>query len=320
MSVKRFGKVIMALLVFGLAVLPATAEEEATEGSDQMLTVVRDLYPAWSPDSKKIAFYSNRTSFSDTNDEQYQIFVIDVATREVSQLTHDTNANRNPNWSPDGRRMLYSVEANGKTDIWIMDADGMNQRNLTPDDANDYHPKWLTNTTFIFDSDKDHSPENRITNREIYTMDLESGAVTRITDYPDWDTFASRSPDGTKLTWRRIMENPDGSRNAEVVVMNVDGTNLVRLTNDPAFDAYPTWSADGSKIMFSSNSGADHYEDFDIYLINPDGTGRQKITETIHNVEQIRGCFSPDGSFIAYNRQHLDGRIEIHIMSAPESN
>ena len=285
---------------------------------DELVTIVRDIYPDLSPDGTKVAFHSNRASFADREGLESQIFVLDLQTRRVSQLTHGPRGHRDPVWSPDGQQIVYSVGDDETRAIYVMGADGSSPRALLETDEAAYHPKWFPDGRgIIFDSDRDHDPTDRITNREIYTMELASGTVQRLTDYPDWDTFASISPDGRKIVWRRVVDNPDGTRNAEIFVMNRDGSEMRRLTDTPAFDAYPTWSPDGRKILFSSNRDEDHYEDFNIYWMNPDGTDVERLTETLHQVEQIRARFSSDGTRIIYNRQYLDGRIEIRARPAP---
>jgi len=58
--------------------------------------------------------------------------------------------------------------------------------------------------------------------------------------------------------------------------MNVDGTGVQRLTNNTNEDLYPTWSPDGELIAFQS----DRDGDFDIYVTNSDGSGReQRVTD-----------------------------------------
>jgi len=313
--------VFSLMVIIGVLVAPSTipAQEDGAEPTNELVSIFRDIYPDWSPDGKKVVFHSNRTSFSDPDGTDVQIFVIDLETRKVEQLTHEPGRNVDPVWSPDGEQIVYSAGNDETRDIFIMAADGSNNRRLTEDKASNYHAKWLPDGSgIIFDSNRDHNPGDEVTNREIYTMNLEGANVSRLTNYSDWDTYASVSPEGSKIVWRRVVENFDDSRNAEIFVMDRDGENIKRLTDTPAFDSYPAWSPDGQKIMFSSNRNEDHYEDFNIYMINPDGTGLEKITDTIHEVEQIRARFSPDGKKIIYNRQFMDGRIEIHIMSALE--
>jgi TolB protein len=286
--------------------------QSAAAQASQRLGVVRDVYPDWSPDGRSLVFHSNRVG------PVTQVFVLDLETGAVRQLTDDPLPKWNARWSPDGSRILYSAGDDDRRVIRIVDASGHAPRDVTTLDFADYHPSWHPDGTgILFDSDRDHVPGVDITNRELYSLSLVSGEMARLTEYADWDTFASFSPDGTMIVWRRVVENFVSTRNAEIFVMNRDGTDVRRLTDSPAFDSYPAWSPDSRKILFSSNRDGDHYEDFNLFWINSDGTGLERLTETMHEVEQIRGRFSPDGSRIVYNRQFPDGRIEIHVMGTP---
>lgn len=289
----------------------ASAQDVSVETSAP-LGVVRDVYPEWSPDGRSLVFHSNRVGSVN------QVYVLELETGDVRQLTHDPLPKWNARWSPDGASIVYSAGGDEHRVIRVMDPWGRNQRDLTTLEYADFHPSWHPDGTgILFDSDRDHTEGVEITNRELYSLALESGEVTRLTEYADWDTFASFSPDGSMIVWRRVVENFDSTRNAEIYLMNRDGSGLRRLTDNPAFDSYPEWSPDSRRLLFSSNRDGDHYEDFNIYWINTDGTGLERLTTTIHEVEQIRARFSPDGSRIVYNRQFPDGRIEIHVMEVP---
>ena len=58
--------------------------------------------------------------------------------------------------------------------------------------------------------------------------------------------------------------------------MEPDGTNQIRITNNPAEDAQPVSSPDGDKIAFTSDR-----DGIDIYLMNPDGSGQTRLTDTL---------------------------------------
>jgi TolB protein len=93
--------------------------------------------PAWHPDGQFIAFAWTR-GYAPGN---YNIFVMDVATRQYNQLTHGTGRNENPSWAPDGRHIVFSSTRSGSPQIWTMLADGTQLRQLTTQGRNT-QPVW----------------------------------------------------------------------------------------------------------------------------------------------------------------------------------
>ena len=99
--------------------------------------VVRDGAPAWSPDGKQIAFYS------EVDGKPADLFVMDASGANVRQLTATPEAEGYPAWSRDGRHIAFeSHTANGNFDVYVMDADGSNVRRLTQDPRPDVGPAW----------------------------------------------------------------------------------------------------------------------------------------------------------------------------------
>jgi TolB protein len=93
--------------------------------------------PAWSPNGQFLAFSWTR-GFAPGN---YNIFVMDVASRTTIQLTHGAGRNENPTWAPDGRHLVFASNRAGGTQIWTMLADGTGLKQLTTQGKNEM-PVW----------------------------------------------------------------------------------------------------------------------------------------------------------------------------------
>jgi Tol biopolymer transport system component len=100
----------------------------------------------------------------------------------------------------------------------------------------------------------------------------------------------------------------------DISVMNADGTGQTNLTNSPTTrESGPAWSPDGTKIAFYSNK--DHYPvdcddvdvpcDYEIYVMNGDGTGLTRLTNTLDD-QQTAPTWTPDGTRITFLRVFLN--------------
>lgn len=94
--------------------------------------------PAWSPTGEWIAFVSTETG----GDEIYRV---DPTGAVAQRLTVNTwEWDKHPSWSPDGSQIVfYSNREAGRRQLWIMDRDGANQRNLSANEFNDWDPIWV---------------------------------------------------------------------------------------------------------------------------------------------------------------------------------
>ncbi len=92
--------------------------------------------PAWSPKGDKIAFCGR--------DERlvFDLFLVDAETREITRLTQDQGNNEDPSWSPDGRHIVFSSTRSGESKLFIMNADGTNQRLISRGKGVFSTPDW----------------------------------------------------------------------------------------------------------------------------------------------------------------------------------
>ena len=97
--------------------------------------------PSWSPSGQFLAFAWNR-SYGPGAPGGEDIYVMDIASKRWTQLTHEEGANDFPSWSPDSRHIVFQREQGGRTEIWMMLADGTDQQQLTHGGGSNTMPNW----------------------------------------------------------------------------------------------------------------------------------------------------------------------------------
>ena len=128
--------------------------------------------------------------------------------------------------------IAFSSDRDGNSEIYVMDADGTDQVNLTNHPAGDFYPAFSPDGTRIaFSSDRDG-------NSEIYVMDADGTNLTRLTTSAGQDVEPSWSSHGTRIAF-----SSDRDGDSEIYVMDADGTNLTQLTENLFFDCHPSWSS-----------------------------------------------------------------------------
>ena len=136
-------------------------------------------------------------------------------------------------------RIAFASDRDWNWEIYVMDNDGGNQRNLTNNPADDRSPSWSPDgQRILFASDRDRDKDGHF-NYEIYVMDADGGNQRNLTNHPDRDYAPSWSPDGRRIAFASDREGDHA--NYEIYVMDDDGGNLQNLTNHPHGDVNPAW-------------------------------------------------------------------------------
>jgi TolB protein len=118
--------------------IPQLYVMDAGGGDVQKLPILDKGYvidPSWSPNGQLLVFSWRRP------DGNYDLYVMDMATHDLVQLTRDAGRNERPSWAPDGRHLVFESTRSGSRQIWSMLADGTNLRQLTTQGSNE-SPNW----------------------------------------------------------------------------------------------------------------------------------------------------------------------------------
>jgi TolB protein len=127
--------------VSGRSGLPQIYIMDADGTNQQRITDVGyAVSPSWSPNGQFLVFSWMRKYGPGAPGAQ-DIYIMDIASRQWVQLTHDAGRNDFPSWSPDGRHIVFQSNRSGKDEIWTMLADGTRQQPLTSSSKNT-QPNW----------------------------------------------------------------------------------------------------------------------------------------------------------------------------------
>jgi Tol biopolymer transport system component len=174
-----------------------------------------DVYTAegvLSPDGKRIVFTSLK-------DGDLDIYTMNVDGTDVRRLTTTPGYDGGPWWSPDGTKIVYRawhppdsagladyrgllaqrIVRPGRMELWMMNADGSDQRQITSLGGANFGPSWTPDGRKIIFSSNYKNPRSR--NFELYLVNLDGTGLEQITNHQEFDGFPMFSPDGRRVVW-----------------------------------------------------------------------------------------------------------------------
>ncbi|WP_235808185.1 peptidase S9 [Methanoculleus horonobensis] len=274
-------------------------------------------FDLWSPDGKKLLFLSDDGGGLD-------LWTMNPDGTGKVRLTEGGRIVPIPglsgygaDWSADGRRIVYTSclfddaaiqEVNlsairTEADIWIMDADGGNKKQLTTDgDAR--LPLWQPQ------GDRIAYLADRTGNREIWTMQSDGTGKTQVTFSEGSVSGYSWSPDGARIAY--VVASPPGTLpEFSLWVIDSDGSGSEQLTTGN-WDTSPVWSPDGTRIAFRSES-----RDQTLWVMKSDGSDLAPLGPD--NPAFMMQQWSPDGRTILVSDGNDLYAIQLEDPAAPAS-
>lgn len=180
-------------------ILPIEGSDNPTKITSE--TAGHSYLHGWSPDGKKLIFTGNRNNV-------YNIWSVDIESKEETALTDNPTLDDGPEYSPDGEYIYFNSVRTGTMKLWRMKADGSEQEQVTFDEYNDWFPhfspdgKWIVYISFP----KDIDPSSHPFYKKVYLRLMPAaGGVPRTIAYlyggqgtinvPSW------SPDGKYIAF-----------------------------------------------------------------------------------------------------------------------
>ena len=196
--------------------------------------------------------------------------------------------------------LAFISDRTGTRELYVMSADGRNQRPATRVNSLKMFPEWVPDgSAILYIAYAKAQPGLFLTSRSPL---VKPGPILQslFTGRP---VYRGRfDPTGEELA---VVSSVDGA--AEIFLVKRQGSQPRRLTNHPAIDITPAWSPDGRQMAFvSDRSGSPQ-----LYIMNRDGSNLQRLTFT--GSYNAAPTWSPDGRWIAYETR-VRGQFDIWLI------
>lgn len=260
------------------------------------LPTVAFVTPAYSRD--QVAFYWDRTG-------RFELYQLDLRTRAVTQLTHGE--------APRGLRAGFVWTRDDAAIVFAKDQDGDERNNLFLFDRESAQVRQLTDDPRTQDYAGEVHPDNQrlavMSNREgqlnVFTLDIETRAWTRLTNFAAPASAEKWSPDGE---WLAVVTNESANlTNLDGYLVRQDGAEIKRVFGvaDGAQDRLGDWHPDGRHLAVTSDAGgADRPGILDL------ATGEVRWLG-VAGVEEEAGEFSRDGRWLVTMRNRDASRVPV---------
>jgi serine/threonine protein kinase len=280
------------------------------------LAILEALTPVYTPTgggAGTLAFVSERSGMP-------QIWLYDMGSGDIAQLTDNKDGACQPDWSPDGTRLVFTSPCQGKrarypgSSLFIIEVDTGRINALLVSLEGVFDPAWSPDGEWI--------AYTSLINGKMQVMKINLDYFTslQLSDGSFEDSDPAWSPDGSQLAFVRFR----GIN--QIWIMDQDGENAVQFTlSGPVDNSNPEWYAKENLILFSQALGAGGpSRQINGMRLKDIGTAEEVLIIPTNQSDYIplmdNVAVSPDGIWIAFDYWYHDVLSDIYIMTFPSTN
>jgi tol-pal system beta propeller repeat protein TolB len=239
---------------------------DLTNGQVRVLTnssLPGNVEPFWSPDGKRLIF---TTGGKEAGASELVEMEAD-GTRPRLVIGSSGYSNFSPAYSPDGRKVVFHTNRDGNMEVYVADADGSNQVNLTRHPANDGMASWSPDgSKIVFSSDRNGT-------FQIFVMNADGSDVRLLFSHPDYNDLRPRySPDGRKIVFGTQHRY---KTDYHLALIDAEGGNFELLTSGSGQFAQAAWIDNNTLVLSARRSEDDKWQ---LYILKREPGGGISLT------------------------------------------
>ncbi|HEX9760374.1 MAG TPA: S9 family peptidase [Candidatus Acidoferrales bacterium] len=294
---------------------------------DQSLEMKTASAPRISPDGRWVVYQVSETNWTD-NAFETELWVVEVASGARFQLTNAKRSSNTAAWSPDGRRIAFVSNRDGRRQIYLISPRGGEAMPLTKHETGVNSIQWSPDGRRIAFTAADPESKARKEKKEklgevawedeqhtmshLWVVDVPAEQPDKLPEamrLTEGDTFTvgsfSWSPDGTRMAFSAAQDpDPASGGTSDIYIVTVAPKALRKLVDTPGPDSNPMWSPDGGEIAYTTSAGKPYYyyQNNEIAVVPVEGGTPGVLTEAFDENKSLAG-WNRDGIYFTASQR-----------------